>query len=1578
MGGHQRPARLRQPNGSYPDTLPIPDAAPPNGVIDVFADDLDVDASANIRTSVTGSAPNRQFTVEWNNVALFRDHSKRLSAEVILPESGADIIVNYSGIDANSDEQGGNALVGIEGPGGALATQYAYHQSTLASGTAVTLHPTTTAPLTLVSAGTPVSFTFTASGVADVASYQYGVDTNPPASTVNAPALGASATVSITPDSDGIHTLYVRTVDRAGNVSPTTSYILNVGLGGLTGPKTGDISAGKTALSVATSPVTYGVTYQWRRADTDSWATIPTGDVSIAAGGGPVVGWPLARTGGVFPKLTWNLDTTLNNAEAGPDPLDGPLQVRAVFTGGLGGASSPVKITYDRNQATAATADLGPGSVNLLTGNTTLGHTDVSVASYGSDLTVTRSFNTRRAAATDPAGMFGPGWVSGVVVEAADAPYTDLTVTGSLVQVGLPDGDTLGFTTHAVTGTGRTYDSETGFEQLNLTYTTAGDFYTLKDLDGNTVTFTHITGAATGVYNPTAVTTPGSGQTTSTSWQKITVAGVDVVRPTQVLAPVPAGVSCASLVRGCRALTISYATTTTATGTSQAQWGDYLGRVTQVAFTAWDPDATPPAMRTVVMARYSYDSGGRLRAQWDPRLDWADTSTTPPTTRHLAETYDYDTDGIITTLTPAGGFQPWTLTYTTIPGDPGKGRLAQVTRSALDAGTAHTTIVYKIPLSGPGAPYDMSATQTTRWGQPEQPVDATAVFDPGQIPDGNQATGTLPTSYTRANLTYLDANGRTVNTVAPGGYTTATWYDMYGNLIRELTAGNLKRALDASTTDTATQEAAMAARESTVNTYSTDGLELRDVLGPERDTVLPDGTLVRGRTHTVNAYDQGAPTGGPYHLVTTTTTSAQYTGAGGALVDGDARTTTTSYDWILREETISTVDPAGLALTTRTAYDTTTGLTNSTTAPAGGTTTNTPATRQVVYYRAGTGSGYTECDSHPEWANRGCRAQPGGQAATGPELPVTVTTYDIYNEPRTVTHKTSAGILRTTTTSYDPAGRQSTVTVTGAAGTGSPVPTTRTTYDQASGLATHTQSLDSGGAVTAEIVRAYDSLGRITSYTDADGNTSTTTYDLLSRIATANDTQASRTYTYDGGNERRSLLTQVVDSQAGTIGGSDDADGNLVGQTWGNGITVATGYDETGAQRSISYLQSGCGQSDCTLYSETVHQSAHGQRRDGASTLSSQRYSYDNAGRLTTVNDTVNGACTTRVYTLNSATDRTGQTSYSAASDGSCQTSTGAATTAWTYDTADRVSTAGYAYDSLGRTTTTPAADTSNAGGDNLVTTYHVTDLVRSLSQGGRTTTYALDVDTSRIRSRTDTDGTTTIAKTNHYSDDTDNPVWTIEGTSEVIRPISGVDNLVAIDSSVAGVVWQIANIHGDLVAGITGSGPGLAFAGDYTESGQPHNPVDVGSRRYGWLGDSQRASDAPSGAALMGVRLYNPTTSRFLQVDPVAGGSANAYDYCAADPVNCTDLDGKRYVHRYRSTRIHYSRHHSYQRPRRKCWVCGWLTTLFAEWVVTSFITVVCVAMIMLGIVSGGDIFLLLCGLVAMVGASAVGSARE
>jgi hypothetical protein len=43
-----------------------------------------------------------------------------------------------------------------------------------------------------------------------------------------------------------------------------------------------------------------------------------------------------------------------------------------------------------------------------------------------------------------------------------------------------------------------------------------------------------------------------------------------------------------------------------------------------------------------------------------------------------------------------------------------------------------------------------------------------------------------------------------------------------------------------------------------------------------------------------------------------------------------------------------------------------------------------------------------------------------------------------------------------------------------------------------------------------------------------------------------------------------------------------------------------------------------------------------------------------------------------------------------------------------------------------------------------------------------------------------------------------------------------------------------------------------------------------------------------------MGVRLYDPSTGRFQSVDSVIGGNATAYDYCAGDPVNCSDLSGR------------------------------------------------------------------------------------
>jgi len=43
----------------------------------------------------------------------------------------------------------------------------------------------------------------------------------------------------------------------------------------------------------------------------------------------------------------------------------------------------------------------------------------------------------------------------------------------------------------------------------------------------------------------------------------------------------------------------------------------------------------------------------------------------------------------------------------------------------------------------------------------------------------------------------------------------------------------------------------------------------------------------------------------------------------------------------------------------------------------------------------------------------------------------------------------------------------------------------------------------------------------------------------------------------------------------------------------------------------------------------------------------------------------------------------------------------------------------------------------------------------------------------------------------------------------------------------------------------------------------------------------------------LMGVRLYNPVTGRFLSVDPVPGGTDNPYVY-VLNPTDQFDLNGQ------------------------------------------------------------------------------------
>ena len=160
----------------------------------------------------------------------------------------------------------------------------------------------------------------------------------------------------------------------------------------------------------------------------------------------------------------------------------------------------------------------------------------------------------------------------------------------------------------------------------------------------------------------------------------ITTSG-QVTEPKEARAPQPQGVSCewkekpTEMHLGCRALEFKYDTgETTAKGEGSGEWGSYHGRLERVSMVAYNPAPEAKEMQEVPVAEYSYDSLGRLRAEWDPRVSPA-----------LKMTYGYDREGHITGLTPPGQ-ESWALTYGTIAGDAGTGRLLKVTQAPVSAG----------------------------------------------------------------------------------------------------------------------------------------------------------------------------------------------------------------------------------------------------------------------------------------------------------------------------------------------------------------------------------------------------------------------------------------------------------------------------------------------------------------------------------------------------------------------------------------------------------------------------------------------------------------------------------------------------------------------------------------------------------------------------------------------------------------------------------------------------------------------------------------------------------------------------
>jgi YD repeat-containing protein len=775
-------------------------------------------------------------------------------------------------------------------------------------------------------------------------------------------------------------------------------------------------------------------------------------------------------------------------------------------------------------------------------------------------------------------------------------------------------------------------------------------------------------------------------------------------------------------------------------------------------------------------------------------------------------------------------------------------------------GAAVTTVEYNVPVSGSGAPYAMGSSDIAKWAQTDTPTVATAFFPP------DEPVGWPAENYTRARVYYMDSHARTVNVAAPGGAIATTEYNTYNDVTRSLSVANRAAALEHGASS-----AEFSKLVDTQNIYTTEGSRLTETLGPQHTVKIakgnehvPSGSEVLARSRVKDYYNEGAPaTGETYNLVTKTTSGAE----NASKEEFDVRTTTMSYSgqsnlgWKLRLPTSTTTDPAGLKITHTTVYDETSGEVVETRGPAS-TGSGDPHDTVAVFYTAAANSTYPACGGHIEWSGLPCQMLPGKQPETSglPPLPVTTTTYNLWDQPETVT-EAFGSTTRTRKTTYDSAGRPQTSEVTSTNGTA--VPSVTNHYDEKTGALVKKSEVFEGTEKT--ITMKYNSVGELETYTDADKGATTYKYDIDGRPTemTMREggllSRGTQTYTYDS---TTGLLTSLADSHAGTFTAAYDAAGRMTSESYPNKMNATYGFNSVGQATGLEYTKTAHCASTCpeSWFKETTVPSVHGETLKQSSTLAEKpKEVYDEAGRLLEVQEIPTGqGCKTRIYAYDVESNRTGLTTVPPGGEGKCATEGGSAE-AHTYDSANRLTDSGVTYETFGNVTSLPAADAGGTGME-ITSSYYVDNQVASQTQNGKTTNYYMDP-AGRLR-----EARAPGVSVTHYAGPSSTTSWVSEPESKWSRNIRGIDgSLSAIRAGTGTVTLQLHDLQGNIVgtAALSEAETKLLSTYSSTEFGVPVNGTPP---KYAWLGADGLASESASGVVVKNGVTYIPQTGRPMQ----------------------------------------------------------------------------------------------------------------